>query len=320
MTEFEIRDEPSEYKPGIIDWSTLHKPSGTLFDPIKNASEWGKFKLSEEQVAQFWRDGFITNVPVLSEQQCDKILQDYQKMADENTSYEGIEMMYEWHSNQSGDPDNVLLHALGHWRLTALFHDLVFLPSIAAAASQLLVKGRETKVRFWHDQMFAKPPRHGGVVAWHQDYSYWTRTQPMQHLTIHVAVDAQTLENGGLHYIPGSHRWTRNGNPLPVTDFNFKDMESIKTILTDEELAEFKPVPSLLKKGEASFHHPLAVHGSWGNRSEHPRRACVVNYFADGTVSNDNEPLLKGLPAYKKGEKLVGQFFPVVYDPAWTKA
>jgi len=24
------------------------------------------------------------------------------------------------------------------------------------------------------------------------------------------------------------YRWTRNGEPLPVLDFNFKDMESIK--------------------------------------------------------------------------------------------
>jgi len=31
--------------------------------------------------------------------------------------------------------------------------------------------------------LFCKPARHGGVVAWHQDYSYWTRTKPMAHLT-----------------------------------------------------------------------------------------------------------------------------------------
>ena len=36
------------------------------------------------------------------------------------------------------------------------------------------------------------------------------------------------------------------------------------------------------------------------HRSEFPRRACVVNYFADGTESNADDPLLKGLPTYKK--------------------
>ena len=34
------------------------------------------------------------------------------------------------------------------------------------AASQLLSQGKEVPVRFWHDQMFAKPAQHGGVVAW----------------------------------------------------------------------------------------------------------------------------------------------------------
>ncbi|GFR83349.1 phytanoyl-CoA dioxygenase [Elysia marginata] len=71
-------------------------------------------------------------------------------------------------------------------------------------------------------------------------------------------------------------------------------MEGIKTILTEEELAQFKPVKTLLKKGEASIHHPLSVHGSYGNRSDRCRRSAVLNYFADGTFSDSDEPMLKG--------------------------
>jgi len=41
-----------------------------------------------------------------------------------------------------------------------------------------------------------------------------------------------------------------------------------QTILTEEEKAAFKPVCGNLRKGEASFHHALAVHGSYGNRLE----------------------------------------------------
>ena len=54
--------------------------------------------------------------------------------------------------------------------------------------------------------------------------------------------------------------------PLPITDASFRDMESIKRVLTEEEKEEFKPVPSGLKKGHASFHHPLMVHGSYANK------------------------------------------------------
>ena len=56
------------------------------------------------------------------------------------------------------------------------------------AASQLLGGA----VRFWHDQLFCKPAKHGGVVAWHQDYSYWTRTKPMAHLTCWIGLDDST--------------------------------------------------------------------------------------------------------------------------------
>ncbi|XP_038066209.1 probable phytanoyl-CoA dioxygenase [Patiria miniata] len=305
---------------GCVDLSTKHEPLGGLFNPVKEPADWSRFKLSQEQVDQFWRDGYLTNIPVLSEEQCDKILSDYQRIIEENDKLPGMDLLYEFHCNQTNDPRNVLLHCLGHWRLMPSFHDLCFMPNIAVPASQLLDPNQERKVRLWHDQLFAKPPHCGGNVAWHQDYSYWTRTVPMAHLTIHIALDAQTLDNGGLQYVPGSHRWTRDGAPLPVTDFNFKDMDSIETILTEEERANFKPVHGLLKKGQASIHHPLTVHGSKPNRSEYSRRACVVNYVADGVCSNSDEPLLKGTNLIKKGDKMEGQFYPLIYDPAWSRA
>lgn len=308
---------PVEFKPGVPDYSSVHEPLGELFDPITSPGDWKKYLLSEEKVEQFWKDGFLLNVPLLSPEQCDRILEDYKIFMGEIT-HPGMDMMYEYHSNQSGDPNNVLIHGLGHWRLTKLFHDLVFLPQAVVPSSQLLVKGKSLPVRFWHDQLFAKPPHHGGCVAWHQDYSYWTRTQPVQHITIHIALEDQTKENGTLYYIPGSHRWTRDGKPLPVTDFNFKDMESIMTVLTEEEKKEFKPIPSLLKKGEASFHTGMAVHGSYGNKSASPRRSAVLNYFADGTISNTDEDLLKGIKI-PKGEKMDGQFFPLLFDPKWME-
>src|SRR5687768_17509368 len=70
------------------------------------------------------------------------------------------------------DPATILFHALGAWRIAPEFHDLLWNPAFIVPASQLL----EGPVRFWHDQLFCKPAHHGGRVAWHQDYSYWTRT------------------------------------------------------------------------------------------------------------------------------------------------
>lgn len=38
-----------------------------------------------------------------------------------------------------GRLSQVLMHCLGHWRLSPGLHDLAFLPSLGRAASQLLV-------------------------------------------------------------------------------------------------------------------------------------------------------------------------------------
>lgn len=83
---------------------------------------------------------------------------------------------------------------------------------------------------------------------------------------VHIALDDQTVETGGLHFVPGSHRWNRSEMPLPITDAKFGDMESIFGVLNEEDRQNFKPVLSGLKKGQASFHHPLTVHGSFANK------------------------------------------------------
>ncbi|XP_067929990.1 probable alpha-ketoglutarate-dependent hypophosphite dioxygenase [Watersipora subatra] len=292
------------------DLAKVHHPITNIFQLEGGDDE---YKLSEELVEEFWKKGFIANIPILTDVQCDLLLRDCHALQELEAEDPRMSLMYEYHKNQSGDDSNVLFHTLGQWRVFETFHDIIFNRKITVPSSQLLTEGKRRSVRWWHDQLFAKPAHHGGVVAWHQDYSYWTRTQPMAHLTVHIALDDQTLTNGALHYIPESHKWTRNGGkPLPVTDFDFKDMESIKTIFSEDELAGFHPIPVLLKKGEASFHHPLSVHGSYGNRSEHPRRATVLNFFADGVKSAIDGDLIGGAHV-PKGSVMEGDFFPLVY-------
>lgn len=210
-------------------------------------------------------------------------------------------------------------------------------------------------------QAFVKPGGDGAVVQWHQDYSCapgssikppsarrltstpsradWDRTGPMAHLTVHIALDDQTLENGALHWVPGSHRWTRNGGPLPqaaavarekmerakasggegVAGASFTtDMDALyNEVLNDEERAQWSrrgPETMLLKAGHCAFHHALTVHGSWGNRSAAPRRSLVLNFFAHGTRSHMEGCLMQGLPPVAKDEALGGKFHPVVFD------
>ncbi|WP_161888479.1 phytanoyl-CoA dioxygenase family protein [Pontibacter russatus] len=287
------------------DYAAYHKLVSELFAWPLTDAEWEQYRLSEEQVSFFHENGYLPNIKMLEEWQVDTLTEELAALAD--PGHPGHHLFYEFHSNESSDPDAVLFHALGAWRVGAGFHDVLWNPAFVMAASQLL---GNRPVRFWHDQLFCKPALHGGVVAWHQDYSYWTRTTPMQHLTCWTGLDDATTENGCLYYVPKSHRWGLLDKPELAGD-----MEGVLDYLTEEQKAAFKPVPVEMKKGYAAFHHPLMVHGSYKNKSEHSRRAFVLNVFADGTASDTDQELLHGVPVVPKGEKMQGQFFPLLFDP-----
>jgi ectoine hydroxylase-related dioxygenase (phytanoyl-CoA dioxygenase family) len=288
------------------DLSLYHYPLTRLFEGLETREQYESLRLSEEQVEFFRENGYIAGIPLLNERQVDALREDLKELTRPVDA--ASELFYEYHANESRDPSKILFHALGAWRVSFGFHDALWNPAFLIRASQLLGGGA---VRFWHDQLFCKPARHGGVVAWHQDYSYWTRTLPIAHLSCWIALDDATRENGCVYYVPGSHRW----DLLPVTGLA-DDMDAIRSLLTDEQRREFKPVPIELKKGEASFHHPLMVHGSFENSTEHERRALILNVFRDGVASASNDPPLKGVPPIPRGAKMEGQFFPLLFDPA----
>jgi ectoine hydroxylase-related dioxygenase (phytanoyl-CoA dioxygenase family) len=285
----------------IEDLSQYHRPISDLFSKSE-ASDLTQFRLSNAQLKFFREHGYLAGIRLLSEPQIDVLRREVMELVDPKHS--GNALFYEFNSNESANPEEVLFHALGAWRILPGLHDVLWHPGFTAPASQIL----EGAVRFWHDQIFYKPAHHGGVVIWHQDYSYWTRTTPMAHLSCWIGLDDSTEENGCLHYVPGSHRW----NLLPRAGFA-NDMNAIMDVLTPEQRRAFKPVPVELKRGECSFHHPLMVHGSFENRSACARRAIVLNVFRDGVVSASASPPLEGVPAIPIGEKMAGQFFPLLF-------
>ena len=291
------RETDDEYKTrSQRDLSEIHGPLTGLFADSVPA------KLSQDELARFQTDGFTKGISVLDGKQIEQLLGELREFA--LPEHAGHDLWYEYHANESKEPDSVLFHALGAWRLRPGFHDLLWNRAIVEPASQLL----NGPVRFWHDQLFCKPAHHGGVVAWHQDYSYWTRTHPMAHLTCWIGLDDSTQDNGCLYYVPGSHTW----DLLPITGLA-GDMDAIRSVLSTSQWEQFQnPVAVELKAGECSFHHPLMVHGSYENRTDRARRAAVLNLVRDGVCSASNEPLLAGVPAIPAGEPLSGQFFPLL--------
>ena len=263
-----------------------------------------QFELSADQVRFYETNGYLAPLRLLDDRQLQEMRHRLETMI--RNDYSRADELVSPPRVKAGEKPR-MIYFQGAWRVDYSFRGLVFSPRLTTALCQLL--GTES-VRFFHDQIFYKPARHGGIVAWHQDYSYWTRTAPAGHITCFLCLDDATLENGCLHVIPRSHQW----DLLPKVDLiggAAETMESIKSVLTAEQLEQFKPTPIFLKAGGCSFHHCLTLHGSYPNQSDRPRRSIVPNYMKPGTRSASNQPIMPGAPAIEAGKIVEGELFPI---------
>lgn len=140
-----------------------------------------------------------------------------------------------------------------------------------------------------------KPPFDGHAVLWHQDGSYWP-LEPMEVVTLWLAVDDSLPENGCMRVVPRTH--TLGLQPLEARRDVANVLHSgINPALVDES----KAVDVVLRAGDVSVHHPNLIHGSGANTS--PRRRCglTIRYIPTTTrvTSEDFFPnlfLLRGDP------------------------
>jgi hypothetical protein len=272
---------------------------------VSGSSLVSRHGVTAEQLTAFATDGFLGPIPVLDPEEVVALRARVDELRSRLRDLEP--RLYEVEQGWAARPAEVVCHFLGGWRVDGELAALVRDPRLTVPCAQAL--GLE-RLRFWHDQVFYKPPRHPGVVPWHQDYSYWTRTTPARHVTINVMLDDADEENGCLQYVPGSHRW----GLLPKLPFD-SPLERIRDVLTPEQVAAFRPVAVPVPAGSATIHDSHTLHGSAGNRSDRPRRAMVFNYMAPDTrVADASEPLLRGVPLLPVGAVVQGEHFPIVLD------
>ena len=136
----------------LQDLAEKHQMVSDIFKWPKSKEEWDQYRLTDEQVTHFHEEGYVAGIQLLNEAQVEVLRKDLNEILDPR--HPAHELFYEFHSNESEDPNSVLFHSLGHWRITDGFHDALWNPAFVMAAHQLL---ENKPVRFWHDQLFCKP-------------------------------------------------------------------------------------------------------------------------------------------------------------------
>jgi len=123
----------------------------------------------------------------------------------------------------------------------------------------------------------SKPPFDGQPVLWHQDGSYWP-LEPMRVVTLWLAVDDSTPENGCMRVVPRTqHSTLKKMKPR-------NDVANVLSSGMDEsEVDESKAVDVILKAGDVSVHHPNLIHGSNPNVSPKRRAGLTIRYIPTST-------------------------------------
>jgi len=139
----------------------------------------------------------------------------------------------------------------------------------------------------------SKPPFDGQAVLWHQDGSYWP-LEPMEVVTLWLAVDRADPENGCMRVIPGTHTLD-----LKAMDAHRDEVSVLGSGISDEHVDESKAVDLILEPGDVSVHNPNIIHGSNANHSPRRRAGLTIRYIPTSTriVSDEEWPsafLLRG--------------------------
>ena len=169
---------------------------------------------------------------------------------------------------------------LNLWQTNEQVKKLMLDQRIGKMAAQLAgVDG----IRIWHDQALIKRPW-ANPTAWHLDTPFWSYSD-RNAISIWVALDNATLENGCLFFIPGSHKLT-GFDKITIG----KNMDGIFEIYPG--LINTKPVAAPMKAGSCSFHNGLTIHGANANMTNGFRRAMTCAYMPEGNRYNGEPNIL----------------------------
>lgn len=154
--------------------------------------------------------------------------------------------------------------------VSPLFYELASHPKIVEVLSEIMPDG----IAFLSDKIVFKSREQHFATPWHNDAFYWRDTRPK--LSIWIALDEVTADNGALKVLPGSqtHEWGALQSDGASTNREFTNVVQEITWRPDEEVVCELPI------GGAIFFSDRLLHASMPNTSGADRFSLISTYHA----------------------------------------
>ena len=239
--------------------------------------------LTDQQIEKFQQDGHLTVDAFFTADQIKSALQDIDIWAQQIRNNLSDEEKSWFLERDAGE--NAPLRKLDDpvfYR--PVFQQLAQVPRVKQVMEQLI--GPDVCIFF--SQVFMKPAHHGGPKPIHQDNYYFDPTDHQRQVTLWVALDEATTDNGCLYFANGSHlAGVVNRIAPPDEPFNLQVPSNLAQ--------QYKMTAAPVAQGGISIHHGSVFHQSSANRSDFPRRAVAMHFIPQGmqllspTLSYDDD-------------------------------
>lgn len=134
-------------------------------------------------------------------------------------------------------------------------------------------------IALFSSHFICKPRGNGKRVPWHEDSAYWKdRIDPMEVVTVWLAIDPSTKVNGCMKVIPRTHATGSRGYST------YEDVDLARSVFATEivksQRDESRAVHVELQAGECSLHDARIMHGSDANTSDIRRCGYTMRYMS----------------------------------------
>lgn len=224
-----------------------------------------QIELTCAQATQLKDQGFVRVDGVLTLQQVDRYVQLYDAFLSGNIATGHLRADLGGHVEDESDiaaPERITQIMWPSARVPVLHDAPLHLRSLAIARQ---FAGDDMAFDF--DMLINKLPNTNTSTPWHQDMAYWINLPDNRSLSVWMALDDATVDNGCMWYVPGAHR-----EPLREHWEAGKGGGALECDASEEE-----GVPVPLPAGSAVLHVGAALHYSRGNSTNTHRRAFIVN-------------------------------------------
>jgi len=225
-----------------------------------------------DQIDRLREDGFAVVSNLVSAERCDAIRRVAQTQLHEAAApleYEADLKYPGAPSSQDAPGGKTVRRLIDAYARDALFREWATAPEIRSWMESYFGETAFLS-RAHHNCMMTKHPMYGSLTGWHRDVRYWSFERE-DLVSVWLAVGAETVSNGALWLVPGSHAMDFPADRFDQAKFFRDDLPENAALLRTAVSPELKP-------GDVVFFHARTLHSAGQNLGEQVKFSLVYTY------------------------------------------